>query len=291
VRTVGLVGLPFAAAAALSVMPRPREALAAGGIFVATVVVVIGTYCVAQHNAVGGGYALVRGQGWANYSDVAPDADCRKFTPPPGTRVLCEKAPPEQRGFDATWYGFNPESPAFDLAPQGFPTKDSLFQAFADAARPTLPGAKFPFNIVSDAAKALLPQGITDLGFDRLNEPVAGDIRRVSQGYVSVPKTTLRAPYEPLVDLQPYFRVNGSMALLASLVILAALLWGRRRWTMILIALPVCASWAIAQDIGRYYTPAYTLLAFALAIAVTSLLERRDAAVVRRLKGPAAGGW
>ncbi len=36
-------------------------------------------------------------RGWNLYSRVAPFADCRQFTPPPGTAVLCEETPPAQR--------------------------------------------------------------------------------------------------------------------------------------------------------------------------------------------------
>ena len=38
-------------------------------------------------------------QRWNLYGRVAPWADCTKFTPPPGTRALCEATPPSQRGY------------------------------------------------------------------------------------------------------------------------------------------------------------------------------------------------
>lgn len=40
---------------------------------------------------------LVDMRGWNLYSRVAPFADCTRFTPPPGTEVLCETRPAEQR--------------------------------------------------------------------------------------------------------------------------------------------------------------------------------------------------
>jgi hypothetical protein len=35
--------------------------------------------------------------GWNLYSRVAPFADCKQFTPPPGTEILCESRPPDSR--------------------------------------------------------------------------------------------------------------------------------------------------------------------------------------------------
>ena len=52
-----------------------------------------------------GGFYMCHGQylglvdmsGWNLYARVAPFADCRKFTPPEGTAILCEERPPANR--------------------------------------------------------------------------------------------------------------------------------------------------------------------------------------------------
>ena len=50
---------------------------------------------------------------WNLYGRVAPWADCTKFTPPPGTRQLCEATPPSSRhARSAESYIYNTTSPA-----------------------------------------------------------------------------------------------------------------------------------------------------------------------------------
>lgn len=293
IRTVGLVFLPFAAFGALLVAGRLRWAVVTGAVFAATAGGLLGAYAIAQHDAVGGGYSLVRGQGWAAYSDVAPKADCKRFRPPSGTRVLCEATPPAERGRDANFYGFSPESPAYKLAPNGFPSRDGLFAKWAAAARASLTDEQpFPLDLISDTAVGLLPHGVTDIGFDRLSPEVSDYIRKTYSGYVDVGETKLASPYSGFVELQPYFRLSGSMALLGGLLVFAALLWGRgRRWAMALIIVPVFANWALAMDLQRYYAPTYVLLAIAVALALSSLAARFEERTRERLAPPDPGGW
>jgi hypothetical protein len=52
----------------------------------------LGSYFVAEQHAVGK-TGLSRNGIWNVYGRVAPFADCRKFTPPPGTEALCETTP------------------------------------------------------------------------------------------------------------------------------------------------------------------------------------------------------
>lgn len=292
IRTVGLVFLPFAGFAALLIADRLRQVIVTGAVFAAAAGAVLGAYAIAQHDAVGGGYSLVRGTGWAAYSDVAPRADCKKFTPPAGTRILCEKTPPGQRP-DPNFYGFSSESPAYKLAPKGFPTRDELFAKWAAAARASLSDEQpFPLNVVSDTAVGLLPQGVSDIGFDRLSPEVSDYIREHYSGYVDVGRVELAAPYSGFVKLQPYFRLTGSMALIGGLLVFAALLWGRgRRWAMVLIILPVFANWALAMNLQRYYAPVYVLLAIAVALALSSLHARLEERTREQLRPPDPGGW
>ncbi len=75
-----------------------------------------------------GMFVLVHGQylglwdmsGWNLYSRVAPFADCRKFDPPDGTRILCEQRAPEERPgpFGYVWDLSSAPRVAFELGPE-----------------------------------------------------------------------------------------------------------------------------------------------------------------------------
>ena len=65
----------------------------------------LGTYYAIQERAVGH-TGLSRNGIWNVYGRVAPFADCSKFTPPPGTELLCERTPRPERPFTYQ-YTFN----------------------------------------------------------------------------------------------------------------------------------------------------------------------------------------
>jgi hypothetical protein len=92
--------------------PSPRT-LALGA---ASLIAGLGTVAVYTewHYLASGQGGLVAGDGWDLYGRVAPFADCSKFTPPAGTRSLCEAKPPARRPLSQTgvWYVFNRSSPA-----------------------------------------------------------------------------------------------------------------------------------------------------------------------------------
>ena len=62
-------------------------------------------------------WGLTAGHGWALYGRAAPFADCRAFTPPAGTRRLCESNDARVR-FGPQYYFWNSSSPAFLLFPR-----------------------------------------------------------------------------------------------------------------------------------------------------------------------------
>lgn len=72
---------------------RARALLAA----VLPALVIFGVYVAAFELNHGQYLGLANMSGWNLYARVAPFADCSKFTPPPGTRRLCESTPPAQR--------------------------------------------------------------------------------------------------------------------------------------------------------------------------------------------------
>jgi 4-amino-4-deoxy-L-arabinose transferase-like glycosyltransferase len=109
----------------------PAAALLAG------VLLVAGSYLVARHDATGD-WAMTRSGGWNLYARAATFADCTRFTPPPGTRRLCESTPPSQRP-GPSFYAFaaSPAHRAFGGSaqyPPRNPKATDKLEAFARAA-------------------------------------------------------------------------------------------------------------------------------------------------------------
>jgi hypothetical protein len=84
---------------------------------------------------------LATNNAWNLYGRVGPWADCTKFTPPAGTRLLCESTPPSQRGYrnGGEDYIYNTESPAQRLfghpyEVSAYPHAMQLLQEWSEAA-------------------------------------------------------------------------------------------------------------------------------------------------------------
>jgi hypothetical protein len=97
-RNVALVAVPIMALCVAfwvrgSLATRARALLAA----VVPALVVFGVYVAAFELAHGQYLGLANMSGWNLYARVAPFADCSRFTPPAGTRRLCESTPTSQR--------------------------------------------------------------------------------------------------------------------------------------------------------------------------------------------------
>ena len=85
-----------------------RERLRAATCALACIVVALGAYVLIQERNTGVVSLTTPTAGWDLYGRVAPFADCTKFTPPPGTRSLCETTPPAQRTSTVFQYVFQP---------------------------------------------------------------------------------------------------------------------------------------------------------------------------------------
>lgn len=90
-----------------------RRRLLATSAAVTAMLCVLVPYVIIQHEHTGYWGVTTPAGAWNLYSRVAPFADCHKFTPPPGTSVLCETTPPSQRLIGVEQYTFdNTVSPA-----------------------------------------------------------------------------------------------------------------------------------------------------------------------------------
>ena len=100
IRTAALLVIPIAMLALLVYRPRPPERW---GVSVRSIAAVLaGSAAIlipfATANAIfGPGFGLGTSPGWYLYARAAQFANCDRFTPPDGTRVLCEDRPASER--------------------------------------------------------------------------------------------------------------------------------------------------------------------------------------------------
>jgi Dolichyl-phosphate-mannose-protein mannosyltransferase len=131
--TTGIAVLIGAPAAREGLRPRLRAAAALAGVFA----VLMLSFAVANE-AFGDRFAISPSPGWYLYGRVAQFADCRRFTPPPGTRALCQRVSPARRP-SAYNYMFTPQSPGVRLF-GGFGHQDTVVGGWARRALEAQPG-------------------------------------------------------------------------------------------------------------------------------------------------------
>jgi hypothetical protein len=162
VRFLGLVVVPTVA---VWLLAARRDSLS-GRVLHAAVLVAAGTfmvavYVVAQRQSTG--FTGITQAGiWNLYGRVAGFADCSKFTPPPGTRVLCEHTPPGRRpGLNQYLYAASPATRAFGFPDYGGDRLSSLADnakvaAFARAAIVHQP-LDYVVAVAEDSLRYVLP--------------------------------------------------------------------------------------------------------------------------------------
>jgi hypothetical protein len=124
-REAGLAMVPLIALWLFFSVGRPtRRGLALGAVALVLSMATVGGYVGWRHAASGAPGLLTSNSAWNLYGRVAPWADCTKFTPPPGTRALCETTPVSRRRYprpasskirSSEYYIYDPESPAYRL--------------------------------------------------------------------------------------------------------------------------------------------------------------------------------
>ena len=111
-RTVGSVVVVAVAASLLLVDAAPmRRRLLRSGAALAATAVVLGAYLLGVGATSNGHAGITDWSGWYAYARSASFADCHRFAPPAGTRMLCETTPTDQRS-GPSFYMFDPASPA-----------------------------------------------------------------------------------------------------------------------------------------------------------------------------------
>jgi 4-amino-4-deoxy-L-arabinose transferase-like glycosyltransferase len=291
IRTAGLLAIPVAVLALLLCRHRPfaawrehwRAPVAAAGV---AAVVLLG---FATANATfGERFGLGPSQGWYLYGRAAQFADCDRFTPPPGTEVLCEEVPAAERP-GAYYYLFDPQAPA----PRqfgGFGANDELVGEWARRAIRAQPGDYLSTTweyLRAYWLSGLSPSGGTNL--DPQLDYTAGslfeaDIERSLESFYNEFAVDRDQPgLEFLRGWQEVIRFGGTALAVTTVLVLIGLLVGPRRSRvgvllfgiggLALLVAPVLTG----NYVGRYTVPMAGPLTAATAIAIVALWRRWSA--------------
>jgi 4-amino-4-deoxy-L-arabinose transferase-like glycosyltransferase len=297
VRVVGFALVPVLGLwIALAANARWRRRLIPAAACLAAGAAVVGVYAFANHEATG--YTgITRAGAWNLYGRVGPFADCSKFTPPKGTRALCERTPPERRASPGSYVmspEYSPGHKAFGGPFISSVKNDRKIGAFARAA---ILGQ--PIDYLQAVGRGMLkyvdpgqstkPEGwtYTDFFHRVLLDPLWGD--RVREGPLLWYGAAARGAYSNkrllnwLLRYETATQLKGPVFVLLALLSLASLLLtrGRDRRAAVLFALvawsslvaPVATLWWSA----RYAVPAFGPLAASAGIGgwgVWSLVSR-----------------
>jgi hypothetical protein len=280
VRTTGLV-LPFVLAAVVLFDRRPgrRGALASAGRVAAVAVVLVAGYMgVASTGRYAGLFDM---GGWHLYARIAPTADCRTFTPPRGTRFLCETTPVAERP-GSFWYEWEAASPARKHFT--FPDGNAELGRFARAYITAHP-LSYAKIVVKDSLRSIEPS----LGRDRIESGIPGDVLVFGFRLGTTEQTVGRALEHKYRGVLPV-RAGGAEVL--DSYQRATRIAGLER--LVLIALALLGMWA-ARGVVRRAIVLLTLSAAAVVVlpAVTLSYDIRYAlpAILPLSAAAAAGAW
>jgi hypothetical protein len=287
VRSVGLlmpvVVLVWLAASRWRTRLPLRRSVAAG---LAAAMLVTGAYGALRHHVNGRWSVVSPAAGWILYARAAEFADCREFTPPPGTAALCDPTPKSRRKGPGyyLWLG-GPAHAAF-----GYPVShDRELGAFARAAI-----VHQPLDYLGVTGTDLVRYVSPDFGPPR-EQDFAGPqsirfqagrpglderVRREAGAYYGPVHRQSDGAAEGLRDYQSVMRLSGwELAILLALGIAgAAIASGRVRWGLILllaVGLELLLVPPLTHGEWRYAVPAEGPVAAAGAIGAWLLARGR----------------
>jgi hypothetical protein len=289
--TVRTVAIPVAVGCGLWLLVAWRETLPrrllAGALFAAAFAGVVAVYLGVASTGRYTGFGGARGD--YLYARAAPFADCRFFTPPRGTRGLCETSPPALRPGPVFYQG-EPGAPKLRVFPdsRNHPeAHNAQLEAFGRAAILGQPRAYFS-TVLDDYLRYFendpMPRSYSGAGWDVL-----------TLGVLWPPQTQdvagrLKARYADATTEPPHGRglllLYSSVTQVRGVVLAALVLFGAVGLALrsslrsvaglgllvflVLTVVPV-ATITYSQ---RYMVPAYGALGLAAAVGLQSLLER-----------------
>jgi hypothetical protein len=285
-RTIGLlipvVVLGWLAIARLRLGVRLRNGLVAG---LATTLVVAATYGTVREQANGHWSLVPEASGWVMYARAAEFADCGDFTPPRGTRVLCESTPPERREGPG-WYLYHggPARAAFG----GPAAHDDDVRRFATAAI-----VHQPLDFLEVAGTDLVRYAFPSFGTRRRSDFIGAEnvtfqarapvidpvLVAEANAYYGRVRPQRAGAAHGLERYQGIFRVSGKRLLVLLLIALAGTIaaTGRVRWGTILllaVGLELLLVPTLTHAEWRYAVPAVGPIACAAAVGARPLAAR-----------------
>jgi hypothetical protein len=152
-----------------------RRLIRGGATLAATLVVVVAY--VAYQESETGYTGLTRAGAWNMYGRAGPFADCDRFTPPDGTRRLCEDTPEDERQGPNS-YIFGPDTPAIQAFGSPFEATQEQHDRVGEFARAALVNQPFDWldHVVTEdlvrcvASDRIVREGGQGLSFDGLQD-------------------------------------------------------------------------------------------------------------------------
>jgi hypothetical protein len=282
-----------------------RRRLVRGGATAAAALAVLAGYVIAQESETG--YTgLTRAGTWNMYGRIGPFADCERFTPPKGTRVLCEDTPEDERPGPNS-YIFGPDTPAVRAFGDPFSAREEQNERVGEFARSALlnqPLDWLDHVVTEDLVRSVASDRIVrdqgqGLSFDGLQDvlvtgPQGGQTSAVIAGWYSTSGQYLnQGRLDAFFWYERRTRVVGPFFVVLALLALAGLVLARgprRRaaWLFTLVALvSILGPPATLFYDARYAIPAFGPLAAAAAVGGAALAERLAALRRRRASTPA----
>jgi hypothetical protein len=296
--TVRHISLPFALFVAVWVawdhVGPLRERLRVAALLLVPALIVLGCYLgVARLEH---GYAgFTDMSGFNLYGRVAGFANCKDFTPPAGTRGLCNDVPPGRRTEGTFYYTYNPASPFYRAGLVPTTPDASIAGRFARAAIEQQP-LQYLKTVVKDLARYVAPYAITapkDSGSSPGGMSFANTVPQnqgatpaqlASQYSVEYSQVDHALPSQGIRELlggyQEIFRLNGFAIALLALTAIAGLWLTRdhiRRGLVLLMVLAVylyVAPVALSSYDVRYGVPPGLILAAAAGIGAWGAVDR-----------------
>jgi hypothetical protein len=249
------------------------------------------TAYVGEYHHVYGVWGLGAADGWFRYGRVAQLADCSRFSPPAGTRPLCQSSS-ERAGRRPIFYLWNPASPARETFGEVSADRhdNELLGDFASRVIRSRPGA-YAAMVLSDFAGYFTPgrssPGTSDVAIRFPDQPRRGSFldTRARDRYEPGYEPAVRAPASALRGYAAVFHQPRWRLALALLTVVAqAALALMRRWRRCFLRTPevlLLGGVAVAMLLGatttsafviRYLVPVAPLLLRAGATAATDLL-------------------
>lgn len=301
IKSVGLASVFLVLPLLLLAAPGSRRRRLLSATTAALAIIAIVFAYVTTQGLVTGYWGYVRHAGWNIYARAATFADCSKFTPPKGTRLLCPTEPPGHRNTQ-NYFEYAIASPAVRFKPEGDPEGwNAKLQSFGVAAIEHEPIAYLE-AILRGLTFYISPRGGEGYTPGQLREellmPPPG-WSEVIESYYPHDRAYTResGSIGSLVSYESHTRVEGPLLvlLLLAAIIGAPLLTGRARWSAILFTLTAIftATLAVAGNSydARYAYPAFGPLAAGAALGAWGIATRlRQQTLRRRPKGHQTGG-